>query len=410
MKPERNIISVSDFVRIARHTIENAFAGGLWVAGEVRQFKAHSSGHWYFALRDNAAQVDCVMWHSDNMALGWQPEDGVEIEAHIFPTVFERAGRFQAVVKKMTPGGKGARAIAFEMLKKKLAAMGLFDQFHKKKMPAFPLTIGIITSRTGAAIRDICNIVRRRAPWITLILRDTRVQGEDAPADIVAAIEEFNKFGTVDLLIVGRGGGSEEDLWCFNDERVAMAIYNSQLPIISAVGHEIDFTIADFVADLRAPTPSAAAEVAAPDRTALINALATYLKRVSSALTAKSLHERNKLQQLSHTLALASPKYRIDESRQKIDLLLSGTYRNIALLLERKRTRLTHIGEILKMLSPKKVLARGFAIVRRDGNVIRASNQLAKRNIVEIEFSHGGALAIIDELHHEEPQENHPTQ
>ncbi len=382
-------------MRTARALVEGGFPGGVWVLGEVRQFKVHSSGHWYFVLRDEAAQVNCVMWRSDNATLGWTPQDGIEVEAFAQPTIFEKQGRFQLMVRRMLPAGKGARAIAFEMLKKKLAAEGLFDKAHKKALPPFPMTIGVVTSITGAAIRDILNILRRRAPWVTVIVRNTLVQGEDAPADIVRAIEEFNRFGEVDLLIVGRGGGSEEDLWCFNDEAVARAIFASRIPIISAVGHEIDISISDFVADLRAPTPSAAAELAVPDRAELLRRIGMLLRRAATNIVALTTKYRAALQSAAQRLEFASPKHRIDELRQRLDAALESAQKAIRLLFERRRTKLSHLAEKLSLLSVERILARGFSIVRHRGTVVRSAEQLSEGDEIDIQFYRGGACAKV---------------
>ncbi len=391
-------LTITELNRIVRSVVEGGFAGGVWVVGELRQFKVHSSGHWYFTLRDKNCQVDCVMWRGDNASVSWTPQDGMEVDAFVFPTLFERYGKFQVTVKKLIPSGRGARAIAFEMLKKKLAQAGLFDPAHKKPLPSFPLVIGVVTSRTGAAIRDIVNVLSRRAPWVTVILRNTLVQGENAPADIVAAIEEFNAFGAVDLLIVGRGGGSEEDLWCFNDEGVAYAIFNSKLPIISAVGHEIDITIADLVADVRAPTPSAAAELATPDKNEITNTLATLLKSAANSTYRIVLQKKATLGELRRKLSLADPTRRIAELRQRLDIFQSTAQRDVLNLIERRRNRVSYLAQSLKLLSVDRILARGFSIVRLNGNVVRESSALSPHSIVSIEFYRGSARADVLEI------------
>ncbi len=390
-------ITISELNRLVRASVERAFFGGVWIVGEVRQFKIHSSGHWYFVMRDKDAQVDCVMWRGDNAQANWIPQNGIEVEAQVIPTIYEKGGRYQVMVKKILPGGKGARAIAFEILKKKLDALGLFEPSHKKALPPFPLTIGVATSRTGAAIRDILNVLRRRAPWITVILRDTKVQGESAAPDIIGAIEEFNKYGTVDLLIIGRGGGSEDDLWCFNDEGVANAIYNSQLPIISAVGHEIDFTISDFVADMRAPTPSAAAEIAVPDRNRLISRLASLLRTAATALSNRTLKMQTRLQQSTQKMAALNPAHKISELRQRIDWLYSNAHGAIFRKMESQEKQLEHLSNSLTMLSPKHILARGFSIVRKNNRVIRSNDEIEKNDAIDIEFYKGTAKAIVKE-------------
>ncbi len=258
------IYTITQLTKELKDLLESSFSK-IWVEGEISNYLKHSSGHRYFTLKDQGAQIKCVLWRWQGNNLLFEPQDGMKVKAAGQITIYEKSGQYQLVVSSLQPSGIGELELAFQQLKKKLAGEGLFDPAHKVAIPQFPERIGVVTSPTGAAIRDILNITKRRAPHIEIILWPVAVQGEGASAQIAHAIRGFNKLKLVDVLIVGRGGGSLEDLWAFNEEAVARAIYESKLPVISAVGHEIDFSIADFVADLRAPTPSAAAEMAVPD-------------------------------------------------------------------------------------------------------------------------------------------------
>ncbi len=401
---EREILTITELNTRARRLIEGGFVAGVWVIGEVRSFKVHTSGNWYFVLTDNVSSVSCAMWRTRASKMGWLPEDGMKVEAFGRPTIYEKDGRYRLIIERMVPAGRGERAIAFEQLYRKLEKEGLFDPAHKKPLPWFPMVIGVVTSRTGAAIKDIVKVAKRRAPWVTIILRNTLVQGDAAPQDIAAAIDEFNRFGKVDLLIVGRGGGSEEDLWCFNDEIVARAIFNSTIPIISAVGHERDKTIADFVADYRAPTPSAAAEAAVPDRMEIVNSIHQMLRRIKNALFSRILWERNRLSNLTHRLELASPNYKLAEFRRQVDDLLTRARNVVVQRVKDRRVRVEHIREKLRLLSVDRVLERGFSIVWQDGKIIRSANQLSPGDVVRIQFAKGSARAGIEEINAENRQ------
>ena len=395
---ERRIYTVSELNSLVRRLVEGGFPGGVWIVGEIRQFKKHSSGNWYFVLTDNVSNVDCVMWRSRVASVGWTPEEGMKVEAFGRPTIYEKVGKFHITIERLIPAGRGERAIAFEQLKKKLEAEGLFDPQHKKPLPVFPMVFGVATSRTGAAIRDIIKVTRRRAPWVTIILRNTLVQGDSAPADIIRAIEEFNRFGKVDLLIVGRGGGSEEDLWCFNDEGVARAIFASKIPIISAVGHERDFTIADFVADVRAATPSAAAEIAVPDRNELIASIGQKLRRMKIALSNRVLYKKNELTRLMHRLELSSPSRRIEDYRRQVDDLLTAATGAVVNRVRDARIRIEHIMEKLELLSVNRILERGFSLVWKDGRIVRSAGELSPSEGVRIQFAVGEADATIEKI------------
>ncbi|HDL78351.1 MAG TPA: exodeoxyribonuclease VII large subunit, partial [Bacteroidetes bacterium] len=283
--PEKKIYTISEITRKIKRLLENAIPS-IWLEGEISNFKRHSSGHIYFVLKDENSQISCVMWRGRNNGLYFTPQDGMKIQARGNVTVYEKRGNYQFEVLQMQPAGLGELQMALEQLKQSLKAEGLFDEQHKKKIPQYPEKIGIVTSPTGAAIRDLVSVVQRRFPSVQLILNPVRVQGAEAAGEIARAIDEFNAYGDVDVLIVGRGGGSLEDLWAFNEEVVARAIFRSKIPVISAVGHEIDFGISDFVADLRAPTPSAAAELVVRNREELLHTIQYLAQKMFGRITA----------------------------------------------------------------------------------------------------------------------------
>ena len=295
MAIEKNVITITELTRQIKFSLESSFPR-VWVEGEISNFKQHTSGHLYFTLKDEGAQLSALMWRSRVANLTFQPEDGMKVIARGSITVYPPRGNYQLDVDQIQPLGLGELQLAFERLKQKLDAEGLFDAEHKKPIPEFPECIGLVTSETGAALQDIRSVLSRRHPSVEVVLAPVRVQGAGAAEEIADAIKYLNQYGGIDVLIVGRGGGSLEDLWAFNEEVVARAIYASKIPIISAVGHEIDFSIADFVADLRAPTPSAAAELVVRDRTELLEDIGNLCYTMRGALDNQFLDFVNGLQ------------------------------------------------------------------------------------------------------------------
>ncbi len=372
------------------------FPIGVWVRAELRNVKLHSSGHVYLSLADEEASVDAVMWRNVSQALGFKPEDGMKVEAFGSPTLYDKTGRYQFSVRRLIPIGEGARAVAFRQLKLRLAEEGLFSPERKRRLPRFPFTIGVVTSPTGAAIRDIINVVRRRAPFVTVIVRPSAVQGDSAAREIIAGIADLNRLDEVELIIIGRGGGSEEDLWCFNDEALARAIFSSKKPIISAVGHEIDFTISDFVADLRAPTPSAAAEIAVPDVRELRASIENMLN--SSRVRCNMLFDgmRSRLDSDMRRAAWFAPLRRIHDLEQRLDVIMEKAGFLERGLIERLSGRLYRHAERLSGLSVKNTLKRGFAIVYRNGSAIESAIELATNDAIEIELKDGRRQAIVE--------------
>lgn len=395
---QREVFTVSQLTRVIKEVLETLPA--LWVQGEISNFKRHSSGHMYFVLKDELAQIPCVMWAGRNHTLVFAPQDGMQVLAQGRITVYEKRGAYQLEVWHMQPAGIGALQQAFEQLKHRLAAEGLFDAAHKKPLPKFPSTIGLVTSPTGAAIRDLVSVLKRRWPAIEIILMPVRVQGDGAAEEIADGIRAMNEYGQVDLLIVGRGGGSLEDLWAFNEEVVARAIYASKIPIISAVGHEIDFSISDFVADLRAPTPSAAAELAVPSRDEVQRRLVGATQRLHIYLRGVAQSYRERLRRVQSSYGFRQPLDLVRQRSQLLDELsrrIQAAMKNRLALWQRDLQSLHHR---LQALSHENILRRGFSLVfrERDGRLIREAGDLQKAERVTMQFAVGGAKARVEEV------------
>ncbi len=336
----------------------------LWVQGEVSNFARPKSGHLYFTLKDAGAQLSCVMWRSQALGQTYLPRDGDQVTVHGRIGVYEPSGRYQLYVDALQPAGRGTLQQEYERLKARLEAEGLFAQERKRPLPAFPHCIGVVTSSTAAALRDVLNILRRRYPLARVLLAPTQVQGEAAPAQIVAALSALNAHSDVDVILVVRGGGSLEDLWAFNDERVARAVAASRIPVISGVGHETDFSLCDFAADQRAPTPSAAAELATPERGELAAGLRQQQARLARGFTAALERGRRQVQQLERALRLLAPAARLRNARQRVDELQLRAETACERQRERAEQRLAGLTARLETLNPHAVLQRGYAIVR----------------------------------------------
>lgn len=362
-----------------------------WVSGELSNFKNHRpSGHWYFTIKDAYSSLKCVMFRSKAEQVQFRPQDGMKVLLRGSLRIYERDGNIQFYAEEMQPSGLGALYLAFEQLKQRLAEEGLFDASRKQAIPRFPRSVGIVTSPTGAALRDILNIIQRRHPNISWILAPAAVQGESAPHEVAQAIKQLNRYGQVDVLIVGRGGGSIEELWAFNTEEVARAIAVSRIPVISAVGHETDTTIADYVADLRAPTPSAAAELAVP----IWQELKTDVKKLSDRLqNAMSGHLDIKRQQLLSVASkgpLQDPYWRIDQNRQRLDLLTMHLEEGMTRFLANKDGILKILATKLDLLSPLAILGRGYSLTYGvEGNLLRSSDDAKLSEKIMIRLAEG---------------------
>ena len=362
----------------------------LYVVGEISNFTNHyRTGHFYLTLKDENCAVKAVMFALSNRRLKFMPENGMRVIVRGRVSVFERDGQYQLYIDDMQPDGLGALNLAFEQLKNKLAQEGLFDECYKRPIPHRCTRIGVVTSATGAVIQDIRNVISRRYPLAEIILAPVQVQGAAAAPQIVDAIEQFNSGDYADVLIVGRGGGSLEDLWAFNEESVARAVFNSRVPIISAVGHETDFTICDFVADLRAPTPSAAAELAVPDIREDIAFIQTVTYECEAMLLQKIADEKNRLDIIKERLEYRSPVMLIDQRLQLVDSYMTSALLSIRRKLDTENARFSAAAARLDALSPLKVMARGYSIVTKDKKVVTSSEMLKRGDTVTVGFADG---------------------
>ena len=445
-KVEPRIFSVAEVTRAVRGVLETAF-DEVWVEGEVSNFRQQASGHQYFTLKDADSQLACVQFARGSWRKAVQLSDGMLVQAKGRLTVYEARGQYQLVVSLVQAAGEGALLAKYEMLKRKLAAEGLFDAERKRELPKFPRTLGIVTSPTGAALRDMLNVLARRAPWLRVIVSPARVQGEGAAAEIIAALDDLNTLAArgiapVDLIVLTRGGGSIEDLWEFNDERLARAIASSALPVVSAVGHEIDFTIADFVADLRAPTPSAAAELIVPDKVELQRMLEERNGFLHRHVVAALESAKIQLAGLARSALFREPAQRVEQAIQRVDsaeqalsraalaqltalrqrsdaitasLRLHRPDKILALLRERMNSLVTQIGErftrhvairrerlnratdVLRLLSPKNTLERGYSVTTNaEGKLLRSAYGLAEGSLLVTELRDGKVTSVVN--------------
>ena len=394
-------LSVSELNEYARRLMAgDPLLRSLEVTGEISGYKHHYSGHRYFSLKDDSARVQCVMFRQQAAGLDFEPSDGMRVTVRASASIFPRDGVFQLYISAMRKAGQGDLYARFERLKQKLLAEGLFDPARKREIPAMPRIIGVATSETGAAIRDIIHVARRRNPQVGILLSPCAVQGEGAAQEIVRAIERLNRNGESDVLLVGRGGGSVEDLWAFNEECVARAIAASNIPVISCVGHEIDFTIADFVADLRAPTPSAAAELAVPVVSQLRDALDGLITRLAGALTGGQQVRRLELDRLCSAIPMAMPRRVLIEPRlESLAQLDSRARAAIPGVFQRSANRLTAAEASLRALNPSAVLDRGYALVRGTRGIIERAADAAAGEDVRITYSDGELEAHIHAVH-----------
>ena len=367
--------SVSALTRHIRALLDaDASLRDVWVEGEVSNLTRHGSGHWYFTLKDDRAALKCVMWRSEAARQTYIPDHGDAVLAHGRIDVYETGGQYQLYTDLLRPAGRGDLHARFEALKAKLEAEGLFAPASKRPLPAFPRRIGVVTSPTAAAFQDMQNVLRRRYPLAEVILSPTAVQGDDAPPRIVAALDALNRYGDVDVILLIRGGGSLEDLWCFNDERVARAVAASAIPVVCGVGHETDFTIADFAADVRAPTPSAAAEIATPDVAELAYTVEDLGGRLALVMRERLAEGYRRVEAEVRALRRLSPLNRVRNSRQRVDDLLVRAARSLSHVVELRRERLEARRQALIAADPRAILARGYAIVERAGDGLRLTS------------------------------------
>lgn len=389
------IATVSELNGFIKKTFEaNPVFSDIWIKGEISNYKKHFSGHIYLTLKDDGGVLKAVIFKSNAYSLTFEPSDGMKVMARGRVSVYEPGGAYQLYITEMLPDGAGELYVAYEKLKRKLSDEGIFDEEHKKTIPKYPERVGIITAPTGAAVRDIINVATRRFPLAELVLFPAKVQGTGAADSVCMGIEYFNLTKKCDVMIVGRGGGSIEDLWAFNEEKVAYAIYNSEIPIISAVGHEVDFTIADFAADLRAPTPSAAAELAVPSAAELYGKLEDYKYTLKTLVAASIERKSNRLKMLR----LITPQDYIDNCSQRLDMCVKDMMINTKHIIEAKRSQLTSAAGKLDALSPLKVMMRGFALpLDNDGAVIKSVKALDKKKEFVLRLNDGSRNCTVSE-------------
>lgn len=398
-------VSVTELNTFVKTIFDNEpLLSDVFVRGEISNFKAHSSGHFYFSLKDEGGVLKAVMFRNSAIRLPFVPENGMKIIAHGRVSAFVRDGQYQLYVDAMQPDGTGSLYVAFEQLKAKLEAEGLFAAERKKNLPKIPKKVGIVTSPTGAAIQDMINVMGRRFPYTQIILYPALVQGPDAPQSVVNGIQYFNRTRSCDVIIVGRGGGSIEDLWAFNSEIVARSIAMSDIPVISAVGHETDFTIADFVSDVRAPTPSAAAELAVPDCTELKRKISNIITREKTVLEKTFEAKRAVLKRYTSSRVLTSPYNMIEDKRMNVLSISRRAELSQKSKLDRETARFAGITGKLYALNPMSVISRGYAAVfDSDGKVIKSVEDVDEGSVINLRMSDGTASATVvsKEKYHE---------
>lgn len=396
---EKHVYTVGELTKYIRVILEDSFPA-IWVEGEISNFVLHSSGHMYFSLRDANASLKCAMFRRANEKLKFKPKDGMKVIAFGSVSVYEARGDYQLIIEEIEPKGIGALQLQFQQLKEKLQKEGLFDEAHKIPIPFLPTRIGIVTSPTGAAIRDILNIALRRFQNIEIIINPVKVQGDSAKDEIADAIRQFNKLNNIDVMIVTRGGGSLEDLWPFNEEVVARAIYDSKIPVISAVGHEVDYTISDFVADFRAPTPSAAAELVIPRKEDLENLITTATTRLKNALSGMLDTLRERLAALRNSYILRQPLNIMIQYEQKIDDLRKAMSISVDHTVKMRWENFNLLTGKLEALSPLAILNRGYSITTKmpSGLLVKDVSELKTGDSVETRLGKGKFESKISKI------------
>ena len=389
----KTVAQVNEYIKCLIE--EEVILQDILVCGEVSNFKRHTSGHFYFTLKDNSSEIKAVMFRSYSQKVRFKVENGQKVIIRARVGVFEQAGTYQLYVYTIQPEGIGDLHFAYEQLKSRLLEEGLFDDAHKKDIPKYPQKIGVITSQTGAAIRDIINVATRRNPFVNLVLFPALVQGEDAPNELISGIQYFNIEKNVDVIIIGRGGGSIEDLWAFNDENLARAIYNSDIPVISGVGHEIDFTICDFVADIRAATPSAAAEIATPSYKEIISLIDNFKSRSISVLQSCLNENKFRLEKISSSKIFLKPEIMLEIPYMKLISLENRLNNYFKIIINKNRIKFTEKAVRINSLNPLDILSRGFATVKKNDKVIKSIDNLEINDEIDIRLTDGSLKAII---------------
>ena len=391
------VLSISQLNFYIKSLIENdSKLNIVFVTGEISNLTDHyRSGHIYLSLKDERSVIKSVMFSGNARNLRFKPMDGMKVICRGRIAVYEPSGQYQLYIEDMQPDGIGALTLAYEQLKKSLAEKGLFDASHKKALPKFPKTIGIITSPTGAAVQDIRNILNRRFPCVDIVMCPVLVQGDNAPSQLVRAVNTLSENNLCDVIIIGRGGGSIEDLWAFNSEELAYAIYNCKIPVISAVGHETDFTICDFVSDMRAPTPSAGAELAVPDKGELMSYYKSQLQYLNSIIDLKHRQLSNLITDKQRRLMLVSPQSKINDYENKLNNFSNSVKKIMSDIYTKNMNQITNISSKLETLNPLSILSRGYSIAEKDGKIISSRNDLKANDKFTLEFSDGKINATV---------------
>ena len=401
---EGQIYTVSEVNGFIKNVIDGIpQLSGIYIRGELSNYKIYPSGHHYFTLKDGEGALRCVMFKGSAMKLRFRPENGMQVIAYGRISVFPRDGAYQLYCSQLSPDGVGDLYVAFEQLKDKLYREGLFDEGHKKPLPRYPQRIAIVTSSAGAAVHDMIRILRRRYPIARVLLLPVRVQGVEAPPEIVGAIRYANRWKLADVLITGRGGGSMEDLWAFNDERVARAIYASEIPVISAVGHEPDVTISDYVADLRAATPSNAAELAVPDRQELLKKLSMMQTAMQQSVQKTLKLSRQRLNSLAEKRVLQSPLNYVEDRRVLLDFLSTRLHAAGQKTLHEKKQRFVRLTAALDAMSPLKVLSRGYSMVTDEtGTLVTSAGAVTTGQRIHVSLRSGSLMAQVEQIQEED--------
>lgn len=397
MENEKNILTVTQLNEYVKMLLDrNQMLASVYIKGEISNFVNHRTGHFYFTLKDEGGTLRAVMFKGSNSKLKFLPENGMKVIVHGRVSGFVKSGDYQLYADDMEPDGIGSLYIRYEQLKRKLEAEGLFDASRKRRLPKIPSRVGIITSPTGAAIRDMINVTGRRFPFAKIILYPSLVQGDSAPAQLIRALDYFNETDSADVIIIGRGGGSIEDLWAFNNEELARAVAASRIPVISAVGHETDFTICDFAADMRAPTPSAAAEIAVPDTKELKRKFSNVISKMELSLIRKLEVLKRRFETAAKSRALSSPKYMIEDKRMILLNTLERLDNSFAMNFEKKKQQFALGTAKLEALNPMSVISRGYsAVFLGDGTLVKSVNQVSLGEEFSFKTGDGEVGAVV---------------
>ncbi len=393
----KKFFTITEVTKLIKSSIEDNFAG-IWLSGEVSNVRKPSSGHIYLTLKDKNAQLQAVIFRSVGNRIKFDLKDGTEVLVYGSITVYEPRGQYQIIVESVEPKGVGALQLAFQQLKSKLQKEGLFDLERKRPLPFFPQKIAIVTSSTGAAVQDMVNIINRRCPGVMIVLYPVKVQGDGAAEEIAGAVDDINQLKDVEVVIVGRGGGSIEDLWAFNEEVVARSIFKSKIPVISAVGHETDVTISDFVADRRALTPSEAGEIVVPRIDILVDSLNIVKERLNRSLQKQLLVAKNKLQMVANSFAFRKPLDRVHNLQQELDDIVQKMSSKLRHALEMEKEKLSNVGGKLESLSPLGVLSRGYSLTSKSGDVnpVKSASDLREGDKIKTKFQLGSVISVVE--------------